>query len=84
MIIGELYGQDTDDWMGKKIGLYVTEVEAFGKRGPAIRVKAKKIVQPAPKPQASTIEAEDELFADEPAASMNLKAGGIPIPSHQR
>jgi hypothetical protein len=66
-----LWGEETDDWMGKKIGLYVTEVEAFGKRGPAIRVKARK-------PKAAP---EPDLFdqpGDPPGTeSMVLKTGGV-------
>jgi hypothetical protein len=84
-IVAKFYGKETDDWMGKKIALRVMEVEMKGDIVQAIRVATKQpAAQPAPKPQASTIDAEDELFADEPAASMNLKPGGVPIPSHQR
>lgn len=39
--IAAMHGDDTDDWLGKKITLYVTEVEGFGKLQPAIRVKSK-------------------------------------------
>jgi hypothetical protein len=86
-IIASLYTDDSDDWIGKRIYLYVTEVPSFGKMQPGIRVKAKippPVAKPAPK--ASTVEAQDvdELFGDEPVASMNLKPGGVPIPSHQR
>ena len=37
--IAHHYGWDTDQWVGKPVELYVTEVEAFGETVDAIRVK---------------------------------------------
>lgn len=34
-----LHSSDTDDWIGKRITLWVTSVESFGKTTEAIRVK---------------------------------------------
>lgn len=42
-----LNSDDTDDWEGQRIGLFVATVEAFGKQQEAIRVKGR-----APKPAA--------------------------------
>ena len=39
-MIAEIYGDESDDWMGKKITLYPTRVDFQGKRVDAIRVKA--------------------------------------------
>ena len=40
--IAELYGVDTDNWLGKKVTLYVTECQAFGSKVECIRVKGVK------------------------------------------
>ena len=40
--IAELYGADTENWIGKKITLYVTECMAFGSKVDCIRVKGVK------------------------------------------
>lgn len=37
----KLYGDDTDDWEGKKITLYATEVAFDGKMVESIRIKSK-------------------------------------------
>lgn len=39
--ISNLYGNDTDDWTGKPIGLFTTEVDFSGKQVLAIRVRLK-------------------------------------------
>ncbi len=39
--IANLYGPKVEDWYGKRIALFVDEVEAFGERVPAIRVRLK-------------------------------------------
>jgi hypothetical protein len=36
----KLFGDETDDWCGQWIGLYVTEVDFRGDRVPAIRLRA--------------------------------------------
>ena len=55
--IAALYGDETDDWLGKPITLVTREIEYDGKVAPAIRVSAKKPNLPTasaakPKPQA--------------------------------
>jgi hypothetical protein len=48
--LGKLLGNDTDEWIGKKIGLFTTEVDYAGNQVLAIRVRMKlpkvKKVQP--------------------------------------
>ena len=39
MTIASLYGPETDDWAGKMITLYATDVDAFGKTQRAIRIR---------------------------------------------
>ena len=75
-IIGKFYGDDLDDWIGKKIALYAIEVESFGDIVRAIRVKTKQpTAAPPPRPTP-----EPDLFGPEdgdPAPGMNLKPGGV-------
>jgi hypothetical protein len=54
-------GDDTDDWMGRKVVLYPTEVQFQGKMVEAIRVK-EKATKAANKPatKAGAIVAEDD------------------------
>lgn len=51
-----LYGPETDDWIGKKIALFSTEVDFGGKQVLAIRVRMKK-PQPAAQPAPVTAKA---------------------------
>lgn len=37
--LGEMFGQETDDWIGKSITLIVQNVDFAGKSTPAIRIK---------------------------------------------
>lgn len=45
MTIAKMYGTETDNWVGKRITLYPTEVFAFGETKECIRVRST-----APKP----------------------------------
>jgi hypothetical protein len=45
--IASLYGNDTEGWIGKRITLFPTEVDAFGKTVEAIRVRNKPPQQTA-------------------------------------
>lgn len=40
--IAAMYGDDTDNWEGRQIVLYVAEVDAFGETKEAIRVRSKE------------------------------------------
>lgn len=42
MAIAEVWGRETDAWVGKRITLYPTRVSAFGSEVDAIRVRATK------------------------------------------
>jgi hypothetical protein len=54
----ELIGKETDDWTGKKIGLFTTEVDFQGKQVLAIRVRLK-----LPKVKAApVVDTEDVPF----------------------
>lgn len=52
--IAAIYGDDTDDWLGRPVVLFPTEVDFGGKKVEAIRVKSKAtlaLAQKARKPQ---------------------------------
>lgn len=55
--LGGLLGNDTDDWIGKAIGLFTTEVDYQGKQVMAIRVRMKL---PKVSKKASVAVAEEE------------------------
>lgn len=66
--IAGLYGDDTDDWEGKKITLFATQVDFQGKQVDAIRVRNKQPktreakpakTEPAPAP-APTVDPDDD------------------------
>lgn len=46
--IAKLYGDDTDDWRGKRIALFATEVEFAGSMTMAIRVRMRAPVSRPP------------------------------------
>jgi hypothetical protein len=46
LIIGEVYGKNTDNWAGKPITLYATRVDFGGKLVDAIRVRPPKRSKP--------------------------------------
>ena len=55
--LAKLLGDDTDDWAGRRIALFVTEVQFPADMVPAIRVKTKL---PAAKPATAPVSAEAE------------------------
>lgn len=58
--IEQLYGADTDAWMGKPITLYPSETDFAGETVPCIRVRSEppllaQVAPPAPPPQQQTV-----------------------------
>lgn len=47
-MIGDLYGKNTDGWMGKQVMLFTAPVDYQGKKVQAIRVRAPAQQQPMP------------------------------------
>lgn len=64
MIIGALYGDETDDWVGQRITIYPTKVRAFGSMQDAIRVREEIPAVAKPVAKAQT-EAEQTPFDDD-------------------
>ncbi len=62
--IEKLHGDDTDDWIGKKITLFATEVDFQGRQTMAIRVRMRK---PAPRPAGRPAQAAARQPARKPA-----------------
>jgi len=59
--LAKLLGDETDDWEGKKIGLFTTEVDFSGQMVLAIRVRL-KLPKQAAKPVAVPTDDEDLPF----------------------
>jgi hypothetical protein len=51
--VASLYGSEMNDWMGKRITLFPTIVDAFGEKREALRIRP---VPPAPAPSPETKE----------------------------
>ena len=71
MMIADLYGPDTDGWIGKEITLYPTKVPFQGKLTDATRVKApaRRAAQngnPKPPPSPPNDPARDEMDSEIP------------------
>lgn len=78
-IIADMYGDETDDWTGKRIVLYPARVEFQGKIVDAIRVKL-EVVQPvAQQPIANGFG-----HAAQPPAAPNGFGHGSPPPAAPR
>jgi len=65
--IAALYGDEADDWRGKRISIYPTRVKAFGSMQDAIRIKEEIPAQPKPVAQAAQSE-EPSIDDDEDVA----------------
>lgn len=68
LIIKALYGDETDDWTGKRISIYPTRVKAFGKMQDCIRVREEIPAQAKPVAQAAQVEEPTGLDDDEDVA----------------
>ena len=63
-IIAALYGDETDDWTGKRIAIYPTKVKAFGTYQDAIRVREE--LPATSKPVATATRTEEDSDLDDP------------------
>lgn len=61
--IGKLYGDDTDDWTGKKITLFSTEVQYQSDMVAAIRIRSKP---PKARQKPVAVKAEAPVEAEAP------------------
>lgn len=67
-VIANLYGDNTDAWMGKRINIYPTQVRAFGKMTDCIRVREEIPATPKPVAQATAVEETTGIDDDEDIA----------------
>lgn len=65
MIIAALYGNESDEWEGKRITIYPTKVRAFGSIQDCIRVREEIPAQPKPQAKAPQVEEHPEIDDDE-------------------
>lgn len=68
MTIAGLYGDESDDWAGKRISIYPTRVRAFGAMQDTIRIREEIPALPKPAATAAQVEAQSELDDDEDIA----------------
>ena len=61
MTIAEMYGDDTDDWMGKPLCLYKARVNYQGRMVSGVRVKCDPKAAASAAPAPSRDEPEDDL-----------------------
>jgi len=61
MTIAGLYGDEADEWPGKRISIYPTRIRAFGAMQDTIRVREEIPAQPKPMAQAGQIEEAAEI-----------------------
>lgn len=70
--VAAMYGNDTDAWIGKRVTLFATNVDAFGQTVEAIRIRpmipkaTAKVGEFADAPEAPAPEAPDHAEVDEP------------------
>lgn len=64
--VADLYGDESDNWTGKRISLAPVMVDAYGKQTRAVRVRPAKPT-PMPRPAAETTEAGSPVEASEEA-----------------
>lgn len=78
--IAEIYGQETDNWLGQKIELFPTTTMFSGKMVPCIRVRAPQGQQPAPQQNYAGDPNLPAKESENPAAGMDdLDGSRIPF-----
>ena len=63
MTIASLYGDESDEWAGKRISIYPTRIRAFGAMQDTIRVREEIPAQP--RPQSANLAVEEAAEIDD-------------------
>ncbi len=63
MTIAGLYGDESDDWEGKRISIYPTRIRAFGAMQDTVRIREE--IPALPKPQAQAVPIEETTDIDD-------------------
>lgn len=71
MTIAGLYGDEADDWPGKRISIYPTRIRAFGAMQDTIRVREEIPAQP--KPMAHGVQIEEAAEIDDVEDVMDVE-----------
>lgn len=61
MTIAGLYGDESEEWKGKRISIYPTRIRAFGTMQDTIRIREEIPAQPKPQAQAAQVEEASEI-----------------------
>lgn len=80
--IAQLYGDDTDDWIGQAVILFPTQVDFNGQRTDAIRVDVRgtqRVIQAAMKPQKPGKKTQPMTQAEADAEPFDPTSGGDDI-----
>jgi hypothetical protein len=72
MTIAGLYGDESDEWTGKRISIYPTRIRAFGAMQDTIRVREEIPAQPRPLAVATPIEEAAEIDDAEDVTDMEV------------
>ena len=75
--IAKLYGPETDGWVGKRIGLFATEVDFAGKQTLALRVRLKAPKAATPPTAEALPEVWDSARAKEELEKVGLTADDL-------
>lgn len=61
MTVVALYGDESDDWVGKRISIYPTRIRAFGAMQETIRIREEIPAEPRPTTVAAEVEEVSEI-----------------------
>lgn len=81
--IAALYGDETDEWGGRRITVYPTRVKAFGETHDVVRVRPEIPAQPKPSQQAAVVE-ENVIDDMEDVTDEEDRDGAAPAGGDQR
>ena len=70
-----MYGDETDNWMGRQVQLYTTKVKAFGAVHDAIRIRSAGTVSAAPVPEQDADLDDIMEYDDDPVPESLADAG---------
>jgi hypothetical protein len=79
--IAKLHGNETDDWIGKKITLFPTKTAAFGEQVDCLRIRPtvpKGTKRRAPEPEPEQL-APDDIGSDDDSADVTSLSSGVPF-----
>jgi hypothetical protein len=80
-VVAKLHGNETDEWVGKKIAMFATTCQAFGETVDCIRIRPtapKGARRRAPEPEPEQL-APDGIGSDDDSADVTSLSSGVPF-----